>query len=282
MRATKVNACGNPVLGPDSVVTTDGFVSITLTPNNKTGETITVTKANGVDCVNDVPDSTFLNYGVAASFCGVNPELVAMVTGQKVVLDANGVPVGFRQNSRLKVKVGFALEVWTGIAGQACSETGEEQYGYTVVPFIKGGTLGDITFQNGAVDFTLANATSRDGTGWGAGPFNVVLDENGAESPLLEVIDPYDHLHMQITDMAPPDVDDDGATALGVEATTLTAGTPGTTSPANSYAPGDLAELQASSVDKSPTSAWTTGTYIVLRDGSKAHWDGTAWVAGPA
>ena len=30
----------------------------------------------------------------------------------------------------------------------------------------------------------------------------------------------------------------------------------------------------------SPTTAWTTGQYVLLRDGSMAHWAGTAWVAG--
>jgi hypothetical protein len=28
--------------------------------------------------------------------------------------------------------------------------------------------------------------------------------------------------------------------------------------------------------------AWTTGQYVTLGDGSKAHWDGAAWVAGAA
>jgi hypothetical protein len=32
----------------------------------------------------------------------------------------------------------------------------------------------------------------------------------------------------------------------------------------------------------SPTSAWTTGQYVVIGDGSHVHWTGTAWVGGPA
>jgi hypothetical protein len=282
MRATKVSACGDPVLGAKSVVTSSGFVSITYTPNVETGETITVTNANGDRCVNDVPDAKFTHFGVAASFCGVNPELLNLMTGQKIVFDGDGNPVGFRQSSRVANVAAFALETWTGVAGQDCGVSGNEKFGYSVAPFIKGGTIGDITFQNGAVDFTLANATTRDGTGWGVGPYDVVLDDTGAESPLLETLDQFDHLHLQITEVPPPDEDDDSATALGVPATTLTAGTPGTLTPSNSYPPADLAALQASAVTKSPTTAWVSGTYVTLGDGSKAHWTGTAWAAGAA
>lgn len=281
MRATKVSACGEPVLGPDSVVTTDGFVSAAFSPNTETGETITVTNANGKRCVNDEPDAQFINYGVTISFCGVNPELITMMTGQPVVLDDTGEPVGFRVNSKIALIGAFALEVWTGVAGQACGEAGESIYGYSLAPFIKGGTLGDFTFQNGSVDFTLQNATTRDGTGWGVGPYDVVMD-GGVPGPLLEALDPYDHLHMQVTTVAPPSVADDSGTALGVEATSATAGSPATLTPANSYAPASIDDPELASLTASPTTAWTTGQYVVLRDGSYVHWSGTAWVAGIA
>jgi hypothetical protein len=271
MRATKVSACGDPVLGATSVVVTSGFVSATFSPNVETGETITVTNANGDRCVNDVPDAKFTHYGVSISFCGVNPELLNLMTGQKVVFDGDGNPVGFRQSSRVKNVAAFALEVFTG----------NEKFGYSLAPFIKGGTIGDIAFQNGAVDFTLANATTRDGTGWGAGPYNVVLDDEGSESPLLEVLDPYDHLHLQITEMAPPEEDDDSAFALGVAATGATAGVPATLTPANSYPPADLADAQ-DGFTATPSTAWTAGQYVRLGDGTKAHWTGTAWAEGPA
>lgn len=280
MRSTKVDACGSPVLGPDSVIVTDGFVTATFSPQTQTADPITQTNANGDQCVNDVPDGRFTNYNVTLAFCGVNFELLSQMSSQKIVLDANGDPVGIRQNSRIKNTGAFALEVWTGIAGQACDESGNEKFGYAVAPFIKGGTIGDIVFQNGTVDFTIQNATTRDGTGWGAGPYDVVLDEDGLPGPLLEALDSNDHLHLQVTEVAPPATDDDSGTALGVPATGATAGTPGTTTPANSYAPANLAGMTG--VTASPATAWVTGQRVVLRDGSTAHWSGTAWVAGPA
>jgi hypothetical protein len=68
--------------------------------------------------------------------------------------------------------------------------------------------------------------------------------------------------------------------ALGIPATGATAGTPGSPTPANSYAPASFATI--GSLTASPTTAWTSGQHIVLRDGSTAHWSGTAWVAGTA
>ena len=283
MRATRLDGCGEPVLGPDSVIASEGFVSIALTSNQEAGEAITVTTASGKPFISDTPTPKFVNYGVTINFAGVNPELVTLLTGQPVVLDGDGTPVGFRQNSKIDVDlVGFALEFWTGVAVAQCEDTGDAQYGYGLLPFLKGGVLGDFTVENAAISFSVTGASTRDGSGWGVGPVDVVLDDNGVESPLLEPITEGDHLHMQLTSVAPPSVDDDDSQALGVEATGATAGTPGTYTPANSYGPYDLAELQASSITASPNTAWTTGQSIVLRDGSRAHWTGSAWAAGPA
>jgi hypothetical protein len=55
---------------------------------------------------------------------------------------------------------------------------------------------------------------------------------------------------------------------------------PGTFTPAGAMAPANLAAM--GSVTASPATAWTTGQYVKLGDGSTAHWNGTAWVAGIA
>lgn len=284
MRATRTNGCGVPQPGPDSVVTSEGFITVGLTSNTEAGEAISVTNAAGKVCISDTPTPKFVNYGVEITFCGVTPELVNLLTGQPVVMNAAGTEaVGFRQNSKVDVDlVGFALELWTGVATVECSDTGDPEYGYLLLPFIKGGVIGDLTVENGAINFTLSGAQTRDGSGWGVGPFDVVRDENGVEAPLNEPIDSGDHLHLEITSVPPPDVTDESAQPLGTEATGATAGTPGEFTPENSYGPMTLADLQASSIVADPATAWTTGQSIVLRDGSRAHWDGSAWVAGAA
>ncbi len=66
----------------------------------------------------------------------------------------------------------------------------------------------------------------------------------------------------------------------GTVATGATAGAPGTYTPAGAVAPVDLSALGA--VIATPTSAWAPDQHVVLGDSSKAHWDGSDWVAGSA
>jgi hypothetical protein len=54
----------------------------------------------------------------------------------------------------------------------------------------------------------------------------------------------------------------------------------GTFTPAGATPPRNLAAL--STVVASPATAWAAGQYVLLADGSKAHWNGTAWIAGAA
>jgi hypothetical protein len=174
----------------------------------------------------------------------------------------------------------FALEVWSNVPGVAC-EGGITGYGYTLLPFIAGGVLGDFTIENGAVTFQLTNAATKNGNSWGVGPYNVNPGVAGAASPLATAMGPKDVLHVQYTTIAPPTP---GCVALpsGPDATGATAGTPGTFTPANSYPPEDFIDLTDGDpvVVASPASSWTTGQHVVLSNGSLAHWNGTAWTAG--
>jgi hypothetical protein len=52
----------------------------------------------------------------------------------------------------------------------------------------------------------------------------------------------------------------------------------GTFTPAGATPPANLAALSA--VTAVPATNWTAGQFIGLADGSKANWNGTAWVAG--
>jgi len=153
-------------------------------------------------------------------------------------------------------------------------------YGYFLIPFVKGGVIGDFTIGNDAVNFTLSGAKSKDGNTWGSGPYDVVKDQTGAPSPLLEPVDSRDHLWMQVTTVAPPEPSCD-AVAVGEVATGATAGSPGQWTPAPAYGPEDLADLTPAIV-ASPTTPWTSGQFVTLEDGTFAHWDGTAWAAGKA
>lgn len=284
MRATRLDECGRIADRECSSIATDGFVSVALTANIETGDDINVTNAAGRTCAKDEAEPTFNGYGVAITFCDVNPELYAMLTGQAVVYNADGDAVGFRVNSKVRTsKANFALEVWSNVPGVACTDPNASgSFGYTLLPFIKGGVLGDFTIENGAVTFTLTNAATKDGNAWGVGPYDIAPGVGGVAGPLLEALDINDHLHVQYTTVAPPEP---GCNCLasGPAATGATAGDPATLTPADSYPPDDFEDLTTThTLTASPSTAWTTGQHVVLGDETKAYWNGTAWVAGEA
>lgn len=282
LRVTRLDGCGSVVLGPDSKVSTEGFISIGLTANTEEGETISVTNAAGNVCILDQPAPKFTGYGIAVSFCGVDPDLFSLMTGQPLVMSADGNDVvGFGVDSDVNLDgTGFAMEMWSNVPVAACDASGSASFGYMLIPFVKGGVLGDLTVENGAINFTLSGASSKDGNEWGVGPYSVVRNAAGNPGPLNKAIPTTRHLHTEVTTVAPPSTDDTGDTAVGVPATRATAGTPATLFPTNSYAPLNLQGMTG--LTAQPTTAWTVGQRVDLRDGTTAHWNGTAWVAGPA
>lgn len=287
MRVTRTDACGRPVYGDCSQVVSDGFVSISVTANIEEGDEISVQNANGKTCVRQTPCPQLTGYSLEIAFCDVDPDLFALITSQAQVLDTNGDAVGFRVNTAVSgCDSGFALEVWSNVPGVACSDdaSSEGTFGYLLFPFLQGGVFGDFTIENDAVSFTITGATTKSGTAWGVGPYDVVLD-GSTPGPLLEPLLSDDHLHVQLTEVAPPEVtcgckplDDPG----GLPATEAVAGTPGTWTPTGSNRPDDLADLQASAVVANPTTAWTSGQYVRTEDGHEQSWDGTGWIAGRA
>lgn len=280
LRATLVDACGFPVYGARSQVTTKGIISVGFTGNSDTGTAISVQNANGDTCISDTPAPRFTSFTLEIAFCGVDPELYRLLTGQPILKNADNLITGFKVNSNIDFdSVAFALELWSAVPGEQCIG-GAKSYGYFLAPFVQGGSLGDFTWQNDAINFTISGATTKDGTGWGVGPYDVMLDNTGTPGPLLEALDNYDHLVVDLTKVPPPDTSAAGSTAVGVAATGATAGEPGSFTPADSYPPDTLAGM--STVTASPNTAWATGEYVTIGDGSEAHWTGSAWAAGAA
>lgn len=296
MRVTRLDGCGRPDESQPNAaqVTSDGFVSIEVTANVEEGDAISVTNAAGKVCVSQTPCPTLTGYSVNMTFCNVDTDLFALVTGQDAILDPqSGQGIGFKVNTgKSGCDSGFALEVWSSVPGVTCpvDENGdpiasaEMPSGYILFPFLQGGVFGDFTIENDAVSFVAQGATTKDGSGWGFGPYDVVLDGTGTAGPLNERVDARDHLLVQVTYVAPPEPSCGAGPLVIPKATGATAGTPGTWTPANADEPNSLSELQnaAPPVVASPTTAWTTGQFVVLDDRSNAHWNGTAWAAGKA
>lgn len=120
------------------------------------------------------------------------------------------------------------------------------------------------TFGSGAVPANLASmttVTAYPATVWDGGQYVTLADASKA----------YWDGTVWKAGVAPEPV---------VAATGAIAGIPGIYSPAGAAEPATLAAM--TTVVANPTSAWLTGQYVNVADGSKAYWDGTAWAAGAA
>lgn len=232
MRVTRLDGCGRPVYGDDSVAVSDGFVSVAFTANTDEGDEISVTNAAGRTCVQEAAIVSLTGYSVEVEFCQVDPALFAILTGQSAEVDAFGFAAGFRVNTAVSsADSAFALEVWTGVPGVACgpdADAGVQASGYLLLPYLQGGTFGDFTVENDAISFTVTGATTRSGSGWGVGPYDVIRETDGTVAPLTVPIANDDHLLVRFTDVAAPDaecgtfplLDPSAAPLTGVDTTT--------------------------------------------------------------
>jgi hypothetical protein len=156
MRVTEVDFSGRPVYGPDSVIVTNGQITTSFTANLEEGETLQGTNGNGDICWSEPADPNFTGYGIDATFCNVDFALFEKLTGHPVVLNDDGTIVGIEERSGIKLSnVTFALELWTGAKSTDAARTGAEgEWGYILTPFVRGGTLTDITVENAAITWT--------------------------------------------------------------------------------------------------------------------------------
>ena len=205
LRITKLDFCGSVVYGTKSTLVTDGFIKIDLSAEREDGEETNLKNANGKLCVVDKAPAQLKYYTAEMEFCGVDPELATLVTGQPTILNAAGDSVGVGVGET--VESFFALEVWADIPGAACGVGGLRPYFYYVTPFMTGGVFGDFTIEEAAATFSMT-AETRAPNNWGAGPYDVDLDNSstpvaaGLFSPIL----PTDHLRAQRVEVPPPAV----------------------------------------------------------------------------
>jgi hypothetical protein len=207
IRVTVLDECG-AVGAPateDGFLATDGFISVQLSAEVEEGTEIIQRKADGSLCVNEKFSDSFKRFTVEIEFCGVNPSLLGMVSNAEPYMDDGGTDViGFTVPEG-PIDKKFALELWTGLSGQACEPGAESAGGYLLLPFIQAGVLGDITV-NGedSVTFSLTGAYTKGGNQWGVGPYLVVNDATATPAALPTALDPLDHLLLIDTSLAPP------------------------------------------------------------------------------
>jgi len=205
MRAVSLDSCGAIVSGTKKMVVTDGFVSIEQRAVYRDPTEYELVNASGDYCVNERDAARLRWIELTITLCGVDPELVNIMTGSPLVMNDATIPeaVGFR--TRENVAGNFGLEIWTDLGGSAACAGGTKAYGYFLLPWIRDGVIGDLTIENGVANFQVVQARTSANSGWGTGPFNIrntVLTPTPAK--LITAISATDHRHFQMTTLAPP------------------------------------------------------------------------------
>jgi hypothetical protein len=210
IRATVLDECGTPPepAAECAYVATNGFISLTLSAEVEDGAEIITRRADGSLCVNERNDDSFKRFSFEAEFCGVIPDLLALVSNASTYMDYADVRAGITV-AEGTISKRFALELWTGLSGAVCVPGAETASGYLVLPFLSAGVLSDITVDGeNAVTFGITGSFTRGGNNWGVGPYDVLLDTTASPdptpAPLPTALDPFDHLLLIDTGLAPP------------------------------------------------------------------------------
>lgn len=206
IRVTDLDNCARVIYGEYSQAVSDGVTTVAFTANTTETEEINVPNFNGKPIFYEPAVATLAGYGSEITFGEVDPEVFSIITGQPVVLDYSGNVIGLDVDTSIEVQKAFALEVWAGAgAADVCDDPNAQgAYGYVLIPFLQGGTLGDFTVENGLITFTLSGATTREGNAWGVGPYDVMLNAEGVPSPFPTPLSKTAALRMIEVAVAPP------------------------------------------------------------------------------
>lgn len=207
LRVTRLDSCCKPVTGTTcDFATSESFVTLNLTAQVEDPDEFIVKLANGKLCINEVGCATLKRFNVEIEVCNADPDLFNIISGVNTVVDFQGTIVGFEIDQDLGSCNKFALEFWTKVVGDSCTDpvTGAAQYLYWLLPCVTGGRVGDISIQNGPLTWKLTGEAIPSST-WGRGPYNVV-PTNIANTPgrLLSPIGSLTALHVQFSTIAPP------------------------------------------------------------------------------
>lgn len=228
VRVTRVDACGRPLYGPKSQVVSSGFVSVEISPEVEEGEDYSTKTAGGDLCISEKGQDNLKWMTIGIEFCQVDPDMFTAMnpTWKPVTNGDRSQSTGFRIGQKFSDTAGFALELWPKAAGAGASCLDEddgavdpdfEVNGYFLLPWVLGTAPDSWTLENGAATFKLQGRTKA-GSLWGAGPYPVTRDADGAPAALLDPIDPGfdvpqwdfvstadpDHFHAEIVTVRPP------------------------------------------------------------------------------
>lgn len=198
MRLVKLDACGNPVTGASSAqVITDGFISITPSPQYEEGEVQQSRKASGAFCVNQKDEPELSRVQLAIQWCVLDPDAIVIITGERLLTTGGVTGTGVAFGGGL-ITARYSLEVWQKVAGRAaCDASGAQRYVYWAFPNVGNTIVNDFNFENAPLEFSTTSETDYAGPLWGDGP--------GSIGPWIEgVVQTDEQFLFNITTTAPP------------------------------------------------------------------------------
>lgn len=271
IRVTALNFDGNPAPGNPMYVS-DQLVKIDFNPDVEAGLEISNRGASGNLCVVYRTPDLMKRLTIAVELCVPDPELEVLMTGGKVFYSATAPTevTGFEYPKLLvdPTPSGISIEAWTRYIVEGY-QPATQPYMRWVFPRMylrKGNRTIDINSMATTFDgYAIENPA------WDDGPVNDwPYDSDTVVMAMFDDNLPVVHVGTQ--------------KVPGSVATGATSGSPGTWTPAQSAPLGSFAALTAAAppVVASPTTAWTTGQFVQLGDGTDAYWDGTAWQIGVA
>lgn len=205
MRIVALDTCGTPVTGASSiVVTTNGFVQVSMEPDYEDGEEFFERNADGVACVNQKDKPTLKRFNLTVDFCSVDPIAATYVMDGRLLdtvspaTTGTGFAIGEGEPDNR-----FSLEVWQRVAGSgACDASGAQRYIYNAWPNVGNTQIGTYTVENARSTLSFTAETAAAATGWGDGP-----GTGTSWLPVGRVVNELgflDHWLWNITTTAPP------------------------------------------------------------------------------
>jgi hypothetical protein len=223
-RFTKVDACGMPIAGPRSRITTGGLITLTGSPVMRDAEELEQTNGEGRVCLSSRTPPERKRWNIGLELCKVNTCLYNMVMDWALVTDYAGNAIGFDDAKSTRSDRGVAVELWTGIGDDdECDDipttddilvngalASSLSYGYIAFPAVKEFGLGaDLDIGAKISTFKLNGITSSPSR-WGLGPYNVMaIDAQNTPGRMLKPIKPGSHMRVMETTIAPPEADED-------------------------------------------------------------------------
>jgi len=169
VRITRLDAQGRVLMGPRSSLVTDGIAKMQIIQKESESQGFRQATPDGDLRIYLPAKKDPETFSTDITLTGTDPDAVELLTGNPVVTDDEGKIVGFDMTVKRSQRAAVALEVWSRLAVPVLGY----RYAYTIIPFVKGGRLSGLSFENGLVTFSVLNAQIRRGSKWARGPYTL-------------------------------------------------------------------------------------------------------------